>query len=275
MSVKTLLLALSVVLFGCAPVEESNVKLDSIKSLTESDFERVSNSSYFFGHQSVGRNMLDGLRQLKEEYPALKLDIVEAGDAELVKPGAFLHLNVGENRKPDTKLNEFYSVVDSALGNKVDSAFLKFCYVDLERNGDPQVLFDNYVAKIEELKASHPETTFVHFTLPVKSIPTGVKPTIKRLIGWDFPQLEDNYKRSLYNKMLREKFEGKEPIFDLALYESVAPSTGKKTVYSYKGEKVEAMAEENTYDGGHLTDAGKKWIAEQFVVFLANLERKS
>lgn len=269
------LLALSAVvlsLLGCSGVSEGEkVTYTRLSEIPADKIEALSKKSYFFGHQSVGRNILDGLRLLMAEYPAIKLNVVEGVDAAQVQPGVFLHANLGQNRYPATKMEAFTQALDGGLGGKVDAAFLKFCYVDLNREGDPAALFADYKASVEALKKKYPNTTFVHFTMPIKTVPTGIKVSIKNLIGREVPEQVDNVKRGAFNDMLRAEYLGKEPVFDIARLESIAASTGTRTTFKYNGVEVEAMAPENTDDGGHLTDAGKRWIAEQLVVFLVNL----
>src|SRR6266850_2357550 len=90
-----------------------------------SELERI-----YFGHQSVGANLLDGLRELagREGVP---LRIVEAPTASAVGPATFGHSFVAENRDPLKKLESFRAALDSGA---VDIALLEFCYVDI--NGD-------------------------------------------------------------------------------------------------------------------------------------------
>jgi hypothetical protein len=253
-------------------VSEKDVTFTRLSEVPKEKLEALSQKTYFFGHQSVGRNMLDGLRMLMGEHPELKLNIQESESVEHAAPGAFLHSNVGKNREPLTKIAQYESALESGLGPKVNAAFLKFCYVDMVAAGDPQALFDQYRDSVGRLKAKYPETTFVHFTLPLKSPKGGFKNLIKRLIGWEIPGDTDNVQRSHYNALLRAAYEGREPVFDIAKLESVDPATGKAFTFTFDGKEYEAMSPANTYDGGHLTDSGKRWIAEQLIVFLANLE---
>lgn len=252
--------------------QERNVVYLRLNDIPKEKLDALSLRSYFFAHQSVGRNLLDGLRMLMAENPAIKLSILESELVEHLVPGALLHANVGKNRFPETKVEQYQRALDGGLGNKVDVAFLKFCYVDLNREGDATQLFANYQSAVEKLKSNYPNTTFVHFTLPLKTVPGGIKTTIKNLIGREVPEQMDNVRRGEYNTLLRTGYSGKEPVFDIAHFESVDPNTGASSSFELNGVRYEAMAPVNTDDGGHLADSGKRWLAEQFVVFLANLE---
>lgn len=261
------------VLSGCSDsVGSEGMTFTRLHDLSEDKLNAVSSKSYFFGHQSVGRNMLDGLRMVMEDNPTLKLDIRNSESVSNVAPGAFLHSNVGKNRFPQTKIDQYQSALEGGLGNSVDAAFLKFCYVDLANENDPVELFQTYKASVEALKLKYPETRFVHFTLPLKSVPTGLKVSVKNLIGKEIPQQMDNIKRAQYNELLREAYVGVDPVFDIARYESIDPATGEAFTFKYDGKEYEAMSPGNTYDGGHLSDKGKRWIAEQLIVFLASLD---
>ncbi|HVK98839.1 MAG TPA: hypothetical protein VM553_03465 [Dongiaceae bacterium] len=264
--------ALAVLLWGCSG-ENAEVKLNygRLADVPAAKLEALGQQSFYFGHQSVGRDIMDGLGRLLAEHPEVKLNIVEGERPDQVQPGVFLHSRIGQNEHPQTKIDAFEQVLASGIGGTANVAFLKFCYVDLDQSGNPQDLFNRYQASVTALKAKYPATRFVHFTLPVRTVPTGWKVQIKNLIGREVPEQLDNLKRQQFNDLLRQTYGGKEPVFDLARLESIAADTGKSHSFKLEGQTVEAMAPVNTNDGGHLGDAGKRWIAEQLVVFLATL----
>lgn len=258
---------------GCSSevVSPTQEKFTRIADLSDEQLAKLAERSFYFAHQSVGVNTVDGLQMVLADNPSIKLNVVEGAGSGLARPGVFLHTNVGKNRFPGTKLEEFVSNIDQSLGGKVDAAFLKFCYVDMEQNGNPADLFQSYKASVSALKAKHPGTTFVHFTLPIKSIPTDTKTRIKDMLGLSIEEKEDNKKRAEFNELIRKEYAGKEPLFDIAYLESISPVTGNKYGFKDGGRVVEVMAPDNTYDGGHLTESGKRWVAEQLIVFLAQL----
>lgn len=249
------------------------IPTQTLAELPADKIAALSSHSFYFGHQSVGKNIMDGLTQLLPEYPNIKLQIVEGENPDSLTSGVFLHSRIGKNRAPITKIDAFEHVLDTGIGNKADAAFLKFCYVDAAHGTDVKQIFADYKSRIETLKARYPQTVFVHFTMPLKTVPEGFKTSVKLLIGKDIPDYMDNANRTRFNDMLRAEYGGKEPIFDIAHLESIA--NGKASVYEYKGQKVEALVPAYSNDGGHLSDAGKRWIAEQLLVFLAELHYKS
>src|ERR1700737_1910521 len=58
---------------------------------------RLSQRRIFFGHQSVGMNLLQGVREIAARYPDLRFRVIDAsGDADL-GPGTFAHAFMPEN----------------------------------------------------------------------------------------------------------------------------------------------------------------------------------
>lgn len=274
-------LMLSMMLVGLAACGEgSDVDKSKYTKLADVPAEKLallSQHSYFFGHQSVGTNVVDGLALVLKDNPNIKLSVAESEEAAHLKPGAFLHSRIGKNSEPATKVEAFQRLLDSGMGNKVDAAFVKFCYVDAGTGANATVdeTFANYKRTISELQARYPQTRFIHFTMPLRTVPDGIKIKIKNVLGRDIPEYLDNAQRGHFNELLRQEYGGKEPVFDIAHLESVAAGGGKAYTFEYQGKKLETLAPENTYDGGHLSDDGKRWVAEQLLIFLAQLEYKS
>src|SRR5689334_6048679 len=102
------------------------------------------NHRIFFGHQSVGENLLAGV---KTAAPALR--IVETRDA-VDGPGLY-HAKIGRNEAPLTKLEDFERVLDK-LGPNLDVALVKLCYIDFSPSTDVDALFTAYQAMLERLE---------------------------------------------------------------------------------------------------------------------------
>jgi hypothetical protein len=62
----------------------------------------------------------------------------------------------------------------------------------------------------------------------------------------------------------------KEPVFDLAMVESTY-SNGSRQKFRYKGKTYHALIPEYSHDGRHLNENGRKIVAEQLLILLANL----
>lgn len=258
---------------GDPMTSSASIATKKLSDLPPEKIQNLSSRSFYFGHQSVGKNITEGLAMVLPQYPNIQMKVVEGESPESLAPGVFLHSRIGKNRNPITKVEAFEKVMDGGLGNQADAAFVKFCYVDAVHGTDVNKIFADYKKGIEALKARYPETVFVHFTMPLKTVPEGWKTQIKMLIGREMPEYLDNANRTRFNEMLRAEYAGKDPLFDIAKLESMANGTAK--VFEYEGQKVEALVPTYTYDGGHLSEEGKRWIAEQLLVFLAELNYKS
>ncbi|MFC1738379.1 SGNH/GDSL hydrolase family protein [Planctomycetota bacterium] len=253
--------------------DTNKAALPSIDDVPMEYWVKLAEKKIFFGHQSVGYNIIEGVRDIINERDYIKLNIVETNDPPEFDRPIFAHGRVGRNTYPGSKIDAFENIMDAGVGNEVDIAFLKFCYIDIMRGSDPQDVFNTYQNTIEELKARYPETKFLHVTVPVCSTPKGtkkkLKESVKLLIGKQ-GVLDFNMKRQHYNTLLNDTYSKTDPVFDLALVESINP--GGFRCYANKGaEKVFLMAEQYTTDGGHLNEKGRKKVAEQLLINLAEL----
>lgn len=237
-----------------------------------SDLERVAQRRIYFGHQSVGSNLLDGVKQLAEKA-GVQIRVAEAPSASGVPPATFGHTAVAKNGDPLLKLQSF----EQAMGQQpagVDVALVKFCYVDISADTDAKALFARYRATMDSLKTKHPGTTFMHVTAPLTIAQSGLKASLKNLIGRVPYGVIENQRREEFNSLIRQTYQGKEPIFDLARIESTAPD-GSAVAVEWKGSLSPAMAREYTDDGGHLNAAGRLRAARELISALAALPSHS
>jgi len=234
---------------------------------------RLSERTIFFGHRSVGRDILDGIRDLAADHGGVHLRVVEMEDPNDIPGPGLTHALVGRNLDPESKIIEFTRLMDSGFGEKVDIAFFKFCFVDIGRTSNPDAIFTSYCNAMDLLRSRFPRVVFVHVTAPLCGPPGRVrgmlKASVKRLIGRP-PVLEENQARSRYNTLLRERFSGKEPLFDLALYEGIDPE-GLRHYGLRSGREVPLLVRSYTDDGGHLNATGRRHVAEQLLIQLASL----
>ena len=256
-----------------ARADTNKITLPSIEDVPGEYWAKLAGRKIFFGHQSVGYNIIDGIKDIVNERDFIKLNIVETHESAAFDRPVFAHSQVGMNTKPFSKIEHFREIMDSGVGSKVDIVFFKFCYVDIMRDSDPREIFDGYKTAMEELKGRYPDAKFLHITVPIRSVPKGIKRNIKQsvksLIG-EPGFLEDNMVRRNYNALLRKAYSKTEPFFDLALVESL--NTSGFGCYVLKGtEKVNVMAPEYTEDGGHLNSLGRRKAAEQLLIVLAGI----
>ena len=121
-----------------------------------------------------------------------------------------------------------------------------------------------------QLKQDYPKTQFIHFTIPLKVVQTGPRVWIKKIIGRPIGGYEDNIKRNEFNNLLWQEYGEKEPVFDLALAESTH-TDGSRQTFQHNGNTYFALIPEYSHDGRHLNEPGRKKVAEQLLIFLANL----
>lgn len=241
-----------------------------LASLPDEALEKLSQARIYFGHQSVGGNIMEGVKDLMGQYPRLKLKIEENVNLADSQGGVFAHGRVGQNENPASKIDDFAAKINAGLGGWADVAFFKFCYIDMMADRDIDQVFSHYQETMADLKNSYPKTTFVHVTVPLTIVQTGPKASIKKIIGRAPGGYLDNVKRSEYNGKLREAYAGKDPIFDLAQIESTYPDGGRAT-FAWKGQSHERMIDEYGSDGRHLNEKGRKIVAEQLLIFLSTL----
>lgn len=233
------------------------------------DLKVIAGERIYFGHQSVGANILDGLKELSATA-GVPLRIAETPRAAALQGNGVGHVFVEENGNPLKKLASFKAALGE--GSQADVAFIKFCYVDISADTDPAALFAEYRKTIEELRAKNPRTTFIHVTLPLTTVQTGPKAWAKRLLGRAPSGTVQNVKREQYNTLLRRAYAGREPIFDIARVESIA-ADGTQATVEWEGDVAPAMAAGYTDDGGHLNHAGRLRAAQELVKVVAAARR--
>jgi hypothetical protein len=229
----------------------------------------VARRRILFGHQSVGGNLLEGMARLAREHGADGLRIVAVDP----KPGdgpAIAHLLIGENEKPDSKITHFDQLMSGPAGQWAEIAFFKLCYADIDAQTDVPTLFESYEQAHELRKARHPNTLFVHLTTPLTTVQRGPKGWLKKLTGGAAWGERENVKRDEYNQLMRRRYLGREPLFDLARLESA----GHGASFVHNGRRYESLASDFTGDGGHLNAAGQRALATNLVSFLANLPQR-
>jgi hypothetical protein len=239
-----------------------------VQSLAE-QLRIVAAKRIYFGHQSVGTNILDGLQDLATDE-GVPLRITKAESPSTFDGPAIVHAFVGENTKPVSKIEAFERAMESGWAEPADVAFFKFCYVDIDAATDIRALFDRYVAMHAQVAARHPEVSLVHVTVPLTVTQAGLKGWVKKLMGRVVWGERENQKRHEFNELLRARFTGKEPIFDLARAESTFVD-GNESRFELDGRAWPSLVPAYTDDGEHLNAAGRKQVARALVETLASI----
>jgi hypothetical protein len=203
----------------------------------------------YFGHQSVGSNIMSGVQAQIAANPGTALRVVGSSAASALAAGVFAHSGNGSNGDPGGKNNAFEATIRAGVGGAADIAFFKYCYVDVAKSSNAAALFDDYRSHMTALKAAYPRVRFVHVTVPLTT--TGSA---------------DNEVRERFNSLMRQAYSGNEPLFDLAVVESTAPDGSTVTVGG-----VRALAPAYSSDGGHLNATGEEVVAKALLLYLASL----
>jgi hypothetical protein len=209
----------------------------------------LTSKAVYFGHQSVGSNIMTGVQALLSANPGTNVRVVGSSSASALAAGVFAHSGNGSNGNPGGKNDAFDATVRGGVGAAVDIAFFKYCYVDVTRSSDAAALFDDYRAHMASLKAAFPRVRFVHVTVPLTTTGTA-----------------DNEVRERFNSLMRQAYSGTEPLFDLAAVESTA-ADGSTVLAG----GARALAPAYSSDGGHLNAAGQEVVAKALLIYLASL----
>lgn len=226
----------------------------------------VARTHVYFGHQSVGANIVAGIREINSHASAPGLTVVSTRDLAGVSAPALAEFAIGENGDPASKAADFTAAIDALGPDASGVALFKYCYLDLTPHTDVAQLFASHRASMRALQARHPGITFVHVTAPLTTAEPASKALLKRVLGK--PSSRDaNIKRNEFNALLRREFQG-EPIFDLARVES-SRSDGSRAFFTAGRDTVYTLAPELTDDGGHLNADGRRAAAEELLSVLA------
>ena len=229
-------------------------------------WDQLTETRIYFGHQSVGGNIVEGLRELAPARSELPLRIVHSRDRSA--GNGLFEFFIGENGHPDSKTNDFAAALQQIDDGAPAIAVFKYCYLDITPETNVEHLFASHRKALREMRVRHPNLTFIHVTAPLTRVETGPRSLVKSLLGKTAGR-DANVKRNAFNAMLRREYEG-EPIFDLAKVESTRPD-GSRSFFRNGPDVVYTLAPDLTDDGGHLNAAGRRVAAEEFVAVIARV----
>jgi hypothetical protein len=243
--------------------------LSRLDEISGNYWDALSQKRIFFGHKSVGVNIIEGLKEVMARKSGIHLDIRETIDPADFSGPVLAHSPIGRNKVPLSKIEAFRVIMESGVGRAVDIAFFKFCFVDFDHETDVESVFKSYVGLVDGLEKRFPRLKIVTFTVPLMSKPVGIRTRLKKLLGRLPWYEEDNVKRNLYNDMLRARFKGS--LFDLAAIESRIDDT-KKATFRDNGKEYELLNLAYTDDGGHLNSMGRQVVAIELLRTLSGIE---
>lgn len=257
----------SLLLLGCGEARQEDTAVSPEVKITHAEWQGLVGKRILFGHQSVGQNILDGIRVLADDAQ-VTLPIVESRDAGA--RGGITHFFVGNNQDPTSKLRDFTAALESDAARAPDIALVKLCYIDFDADSDAKAIAEEYIGALDDLSRRYPSTTFVAMTAPLTAPQTGPKALIKRLLGRPVSGYADNARRQEFNDILRSRYKGQGELFDLAGIEDEGAAP-----FEYEGRRLEVLNEAFTNDGGHLNAPGAQIVAARLIRYLAAVPARS
>lgn len=231
------------------PPPEVNIVVDET---LKQDLLTLRDAHVFFGHQSVGANILEGLAELSKTA-GIEVRIDEAP--------------VGQNTKPLEKFEDFAKRGESNVSDGTQLMAMKLCYVDFTPRTDVGGLIQAYAAAVDRVRKARPGVRIVHVTPPLMAQPSDLKSKMNRTLGRPVWEDQANAKRLEFKRKMLEHFPG-EPVFDLSAVESTRPD-GTQEEHSVNGDQVPMLWPGYTDDGGHLNASGRIVAAKAFAHALA------
>ena len=244
----------------------------SISPVTGEAWQALARAKIFFAHMSVGYNILDGISDIAAPSEALWLRVVETREPAEIVPGVIAHAQLGHNGGPLAKIASFENLMQSVAPARPDLALMKFCYVDFRAGADIQSVFDRYSRAVEALRIRHPQTIFMHVTVPLRAPVRTFKQYVKGLVRGILNKpgvADDNAAREDFSNLIRKSFDP-DRILDLARVESTTPH-GRQHCVTRGARRIPMLCPAYTDCGGHLNTDGRIRTAEQLLLAMARV----
>jgi hypothetical protein len=255
--------------------EEKSISIQGnvASAITTANLTAVARSRVFFGHQSVGVNVLDAVSGVYADH-GVSAPLIEQGRAEPGPNGGFIaHESIEENVKP---LEDFDRAMRGGMGRQVDVAVMNLCWGDINSNTDVDALFARYRDTMAALERDFPNVTFIYVTVPLTTEPslfTELKTWVKTILGRsDFFSQRVNVARERMNALIRGEYAGRH-LFDLAAIESTKPD-GMRVSGRYDNQGYFALYDGYASHRAYLNAVGSKIAATSFLEAIAQASRK-
>ncbi len=233
-------------------------------TLSAATLEAVAARRVFFGHQSVGANIISAIPTVFAEAGVEGPGIVQTTSPSDASGAVIMHTLIGANRDPLGKMRDFESMIRGGVGDTVEVALMKLCFVDIDSRSDVVAVFDAYVDSMARLERDYPEVTFLHSTVPLTT-KRGLMSWLRSGLGGDdHAGPADNVAREEYNALMRSKYGGSGRLFDLAGAEA-DPAGGQAAPHSWNGRPYYELQDAYASDSGHLNAYGGVVVAAELL----------
>lgn len=115
--------------YGYSKTINEDITMDNlrIEDISTQQWKVLQNKVIFFGHQSVGYNIVDGIGEITKNNSAIDLSIVEITSSYELSSPVFEHSGIGSNCDPLSKNAAFEKSIDRLYGpKKLILRFLSF-----------------------------------------------------------------------------------------------------------------------------------------------------
>ncbi len=222
------------------------VGLEAVRAfgtLAPADLEALRTKKVFFGHQSVGQNLVDGARAIG--FPFSRVE-----DGAAFSTASWGDAKIDKNGDPQRKVTSFRMLVgEKGIGAKVDVAAMKLCWIDFESGTDLPALLGKYDEAVQALRAANPKLQILHITPPL----TTSDPSL-------------NERRWKFGRAMIDKYRTDGLVLDLA---EIIATTDDGGLCEKRG--APRLCDGWSSDEGHLNDAGSQRAAKAFVVAVKRL----
>ena len=276
-AVIVLVLALALVMADRWSKEKSiSIQGNVASAITTADLTAVARTRVFFGHFSVGMNVLNAIPGVYADH-GVSAPPIERGGTQPGPNGGFIaHQFIGIEEDGKPPLQDFDRAMRGGMGRQVDVALMKFCWADIYSDTDVDALFARYRDTMAALERDFPNVTFIHVTVPLTTEPglvTELKTRLKTLLGRrDGRGQPANVTRERLNALIRGEYAGRH-LFDLAAIESTKPD-GTRVSGRYDDQGYFALYDGYASDMGHLNAVGAPLAATAFLEAIAQASRK-
>jgi len=243
-----------------------------VSKLSNAQISTAKSVKIYFEHASVGSNTIDGLNALgardsqfsfsSTKRTSINFDPLGAtippswyseagrfGDVSRGYPAA------GQLYAQD-KLAFFDVNIRGGIGDKVDVAMFKLCYLD--GNVDGQELFNQVRSTMEALEAQFPKVSFVWWTMPVQNW--------ANVNSFNYNNLVRNYCH-VNNKWLLD-------IADLETKDASGYQFIDEEHFNWTGTRIPVINPTYTLDNGHLYGDGADKIAQAWWSLMALIAKQ-
>lgn len=251
-----LFLALAAPAPGDLMLRPDDISLDPLRKVPAAAWQSLARQRWFFGHQSVGEDILVGIEAIQRELDLPRWPVIHGSSG--ATPGLY-EAKVGVNTDPEAKIRAFAATLRGAAPT-FDVALMKLCYVDVVATTNVRTLFDHYRTAMAQLERELPGVRLLHCTVPLTATRMQWKSRLKRWLGKVPADDADNLARQAYNDLLRAEYGGRGRLVDLAAAESTLPD-GSAVRWQIGGLRFACLAAGYTSDGGHLNDVGQRAVA--------------